>query len=425
MMMNKEKLGNRKALWMQVFLLLTLFSIGFVLDTDQAIAQGKPIKIGYLAPRTGPAASNAKDMVDAMNLCVDDFGGKIADRSIQVIVEDTEGKPAVGLVKARKLVLEDGCNVIAGPVLGNVNNAVSPFLNENKIPFLTMAASPADLTLQKLTPWMIRPVFSGPQLSHPFGEYAYKVMGLRKVVTMALDYTFGYDVIQGFHKTFEDAGGQVIQQIWTPLAALDLAPYLSQVDRSADALIAQYWGSFSLRFVKQVVEAGLKGKMKILGAVTTVDEHALRNMGDEAIGIISNCNWSPQLDTPEAKAFVTGYRKRYNIDPSYYSEMSYSLFKWLFLALQKMGGEVENKEGLLKTIETLKWNAPRGPLELDEYRNAIQNVYIRRVDKVGGKLVNTVLYTYPKVRQNWIWPMEEYKKWPEYSRDYPPCRYCK
>ena len=324
-------------------------------------------------------------MIDAMNMCVDEFGGKIAGRPIQVIVEDTEGKPAVGLVKARKLVIEDGCQVMTGPLLGHVNNAVSPFLNEQKIPWLSDAASPADLTLQNLTPWIIRTVFSGPQLSHPFGEYAYKVMGLRRVATMSLDYAFGYDVVGGFCKTFQDAGGKVIQKTWTPLTALDFAPYLAQVDRSADALFSLYWGSFSLRFAKQVVEAGLKGKMAILGGVTTVDEHCLRNMGDEAIGIVSSCNWSPYIDTPEAKAFVNAFRKRFNFDPSYYSEMSYSLFKWLFLSLQKIGGNVEDKEKLFKTVVGLKFNAPRGPLALDEYRNAIQNVYIRKVDKVGGQ----------------------------------------
>jgi branched-chain amino acid transport system substrate-binding protein len=419
--MFREKRGNAWA----VMLLIGGFSMVFLLGPGYATAQVKPIKVGYILPRTGPFASNGKDMFDAMTMAVDEFGGKIAGRPIQVIVEDTEAKPTVGLIKARKLLVEDGCQVMTGPIFGHVNNAVSPFINEQKIPWLTLAGSPAELTLQKLTPWIIRTTFSGPQASHPFGEYAYKVMGLRRVATIGLDYAFGYDIVGGFCKTFQDAGGKVIQKIWTPMTALDLAPYLAQVDKSADALFALYSGSISLRFVKQVVEAGLKGKMAILGGMTTVDEHALRNMGDEAIGIVSSSNWSPYINTPEAKAFVDAYRKRYNLDPSYYSEMSYSLFKWLFLALQKVDGNVEDKEKLFKTIVSLKFSAPRGPLELDNYRNANQNIYIRRVDKVGGKLQNTVLHTYPNVKQNWIWPMEEYIKRPEYSRDYPPCPDCK
>ena len=245
------------------------------------------------------------------------------------------------------------------------------------------------------------------------------------MATIGLDYAFGYDQVGGFCKTFQDAGGKVIQKIWTPLTALDLAPYLSQVDRSADALFSLYSASISLRFVKQVVEAGLKGKMAILGGMTTVDEHALRHMGDEAIGIVSSSNWSAYINTPEAKAFVDAYRKRFNVDPSYYSEMSFSTFKWLLLSLQKIGGDVEDKEKLFKTIVAMKFNAPRSPLELDNYRNANQNIYISRVDKVGGKLQKTVIHTYPNVKQNWIWPMEEYIKRPEYSRDYPPCPDCK
>ena len=160
--MSRERRSNEGIVCGVMFLFLA-FSMVFVLEPSSATAQVKPIKIGYLTPRTGLSASNAKDMIDAMSMCVDEFGGKIAGRPIQVIVEDTEGKPAVGLVKARKLIIEDGCQMIAGPIYGHVSNAVSPFINEQKIPWLTLAASPADLTLQKLTPWIIRTNFSGPQ----------------------------------------------------------------------------------------------------------------------------------------------------------------------------------------------------------------------------------------------------------------------
>lgn len=381
--------------------------------------EGKPIKIGYLAPVTGPAASNAKDMVDAMKMCVDEFGGKIAGRPLDIIVEDTNGKPAIGLIKARKLVLEDKVAAVCGPLLGNVNYAVSPLINENKVPWFSEAASPASFTLRERTPMIIRLVFSGPQLSHPFGEYAYKTLGIRRVATMGLDYIFGHEVVGGFNRAFQDAGGKVIQKTWTPLGGLDLAPYLAQVDKSADALFALYWGSYSLRFAKQVEEAGLKGKMAILGGVTTVDEHALRNMGDEAIGIISSCNWSAVLDTPEARSFQEEYKKRYNIEPSYYSEMSYSLFKWVFLAIKSVKGNVEDRENFFKACLRLKYTAPRGPLELDSFKNVTQNVYIRIVDKVRGRLQNTVMATIPNVTQNWKYDLEKYAKEPSYSRTWP------
>ena len=208
---------------------------------------------------------------------------------------------------------------------------------------------------------------------------------------------------------------------------LDLSPYISQIRRDADAIFAGFATDSALRFSKQFKEAGLYGKMSVLGANIFTDESALNFMGDESVGYISPNNWSAVLDTPAAKSFVREYQKLYNVThPSYYAEMAYDTAIWIVKAIEQINGNVEDKAKFFEALRRVKLpDAPRGPLELDKYGNVIQNVYIRKVEKVKGVLQNTVIGTIPHVSQFWKYNPEEYLKQPRYSRDNPPCRYCK
>ncbi len=417
--------NERRIIMRKMALVVIAFSMLYVLGVGSVTAQGKPIKIGFLSPLTGTAAEGGKDMVDGFMMALDEVGGKVAGRPINVIVEDSAGQPAVGLAKARKLVTNDEIHLLAGLMFGHVCGAVAPYMNEQKIPLLTLAASPDDLTQRKRLPYLIRTSFSGSQTSQPFGEWAYKNLGIRQIVTIGNDYVYGHEGVAGFHKTFEDAGGKVIQKIWSPMGALDLAPYITQIRKDADTVFAHYIGSFTLRFAKQFEEAGLKGKMKVLGGMLLTDESNLAFMGDEALGFITTSNWSGALDTPEARKFVQEYRKRYGKIPSLYSVNIYSTARWLFEGIKAVGGNVEDKEKLLMAIRQVKLpNEPRGPLELDNYNNVIQNVFVRKVERVRGELQNTVIATIPRVSQFWKYNPEEFLKQLPYSRDYPPCQYC-
>jgi branched-chain amino acid transport system substrate-binding protein len=406
-----------------VLLIVIAFSL---LGVGVNAAQQEPIKIGFLTPLTGPAAQGGKDQYDGFMMGIDSVGGKAAGRPIKVILEDDAWKPDVALAKARKLAAEDKVLLISGPMAGHACLALYPYINEQEMPFMP-CCMPDDFTQRKRSPFIIRTTGAGSQLSHPLGEWAYKNLKIKKVVIMGMDYSYGHEVSGGFHRTFEEAGGQVIQRIWSPLNALDLAPYISQINREADAVFATYVGSLSLRFAKQFQEAGLYGKMVVLGANTTTDESALNFMGDEAIGYITSNNWSAALDTPAAKRFVAEYNRRYNIaQPSYFAEMFYDTAIWIVKAIESLKGNVEDKNKLLEALRQVKLpDAPRGPLELDKYNNVIQNIYIRKVEKVKGVLQNTVIATYPKVSQFWKYNPEEFLKQPVYSRDQPPCRFCK
>ena len=181
-----------------------------------AAAQG-PIKIGFLSPLSGAIAQAGKDMYSGCELYWQEHGMQIAGRKLQVILEDTEGQPATAVAKLRKLIDSDRVNLLAGVILSNVAYALVPPIEAAGIPTIYPINSADDLTQRKRPKWLVRTGFSAGGNMHPFGEYAAKTLKYRKVVTIGLDYAFGWETVGGFHKSFEDNGGQVIQKIWVPL----------------------------------------------------------------------------------------------------------------------------------------------------------------------------------------------------------------
>jgi branched-chain amino acid transport system substrate-binding protein len=388
-------------------------------------AQKGPIKVGFLAPMTGPAAQVGKDMSNGFQMWLDENGGKIAGRTVEFIVEDTQGQPQVALTKLRKLVESDRAHVLAGELFAHIGYALAPKADEYKVPLLFPVVAADDLTQRKPAKWVFRTGWASSQPSHAFGEYAAKTLGYKKVATIGIDYAFGWEVIGGFQKTFEENGGQIIQKLWAPLNTTDFAPYLSLLRRDADAVFSMMVTISSLRFPKQYQDAGLKAKIPLIGGGTSFDEFALPSLGDEAIGAISPLIYSAALDTPINKRFVKEYRSKYGKVPSYYSETCYTTARWINEAAKTIGGDVEDREKFLAALRKVEIpDAPRGPVKLDPYGNPIQNVYIRKVEKKDGELWNTVIHTYPAVSQFWKYKAEEFLKQPVYDRGFPPCKFC-
>jgi branched-chain amino acid transport system substrate-binding protein len=155
----------------------------------------------------------------------------------------------------------------------------------------------------------------------------------------------------------------------------------------------------------------------LIGGGTTTDEHVLPFMGDEAIGTVTALHYSAALDTSANRAFAQAYRARFKKVPSYYSESMYTGGKWLVEAIDAIGGNVEDRAALVEALRRVKPSGlPRGPVELDAFGNPIENVYIRRVERVNGELQNTVIETFPRVSQFWTYDPASYLKEPLYVR---------
>ena len=404
--------------------LMLLLAVAGILVAGDAAAQG-PIKIGFISPLTGAIAAAGKDMYTGCELYWQESGWQMAGRKVEVILEDNEGNPATALVKLRKLVENDHVNMVAGVILSNVAYALVPYIEAQEIPTMYPINSADDLTQRKRPKWLIRTGFSAGGNMHPFGEYAAKVLGYKKIVTVGLDYAFGWETVGGFHKSFEDNGGQVVQKLWVPLNVQDYSPYLSQIKKDADAVFVVALGRWTLLFAQQYAASGLRGRIPLIAGGTYTDEHVLPQLGDESIGVVSAHHYSASLDTPANKRFRAAFEKAYNRIPSFYSENCYTGARIIDEAVRAIGGKVEDRAAFMAALRKVQiTDAPRGPVQMDAYGNPTQNIYIRKVERVGGKLQNTVIYTYPAVSQFWKYNPEEFLKQPVYSRDFPPCRHC-
>ncbi|PYM19721.1 MAG: ABC transporter substrate-binding protein [Candidatus Rokuibacteriota bacterium] len=410
---------------MLALFLLALITVVLVVAAVPTAAQKGPIKIGMIVSLSGPLAANGKDMVNGYEMFFEQVGYKIAGREIKFLIEDDEGKPATGLTKIRGLVEGQGVHLVTGPVSAGIGYAVAPYIDARKVPALFPIVAADDLTQRKRSPYIVRVGWASSQPSHPFGKWVYDNLKYKRIAVIGYDFAFGWEVVAGFQRTFEEAGGQIVQKLWPPLGTADFAPYISQLKRDADAVFAQFSGADALRFAKQYDEAGLKAKLPLIGGGTFTDEHVLRTMGDEVLGVITPLHYSAALENAANKKFAQAYEAKFKQVPSYYSEGTYVAGLVLKAALEATGGDIESADKFLAALRKVTLtDIPRGPIRFDDFGNPIMNVYVRKVERVGGRLQNTVIHTFPNVSQFWTYKPDEYLKAPAYSRDYPPCKHC-
>jgi branched-chain amino acid transport system substrate-binding protein len=383
-------------------------------------AQGEPIRIGFLTVRTGPLAAGGKQMEQGIQLFLKERNNMIAGRKVELIIADTGGNPAGAKTKTQELVERDHVHVIIGPLAAFEALAIADYLTEKEIPTLGVAAA-EDMTQRHPSPWFVRLTSTSAQCAYPLAEYSARELKYKKIVTIADDFAYGHEMCAGFQRAFEDNGGKIIQKIFTPLATPDYGSYVAQV-KSADAIFLGTAGSNGFRFLRQFIEYGLKDKMAVIGGMTALDESVLRNMGDEALGILTTSWYSAELDNPLNKVFAPAFRKQFKYDPGYYAGSTYVSGEVLEAALKTTKGNVEDKKDLMTAIRGSNAETVRGLVKFDEFGNAIGNVYIRKVTKSDGRLVNSVIKTYPDVTQFWTYDKAAFLKNPVYSRDYPPAK---
>jgi branched-chain amino acid transport system substrate-binding protein len=392
-------------------------------------AGAEELRIGLLAPTTGIFAAVGKDMVDGFQMYLDQVHNNFGGVQVKLIVEDEQGKPDVAVTKARKLILQDKVNMIVGGLLASTGYALAPVSTSEKTLYIASVAAADDLTQRQLSkfPYFIRTGWTSSQPSHPFGQWACE-QGYKKIAVIAADYALGYEITGGFQKAFEDCGGQIIQKLWPPVGTKDFGPYIPTIKQDADAIFTVMVGPMSLQFPKQLAASG--NKKPVIGGGTSYDEFVLPAMGDEVIGHVSALQYSAAIDTPKNAEFVKAYRAKYNKVPSYYSETDYTTAQWIDMVMQKTGGKWPGAEEFIKIMQSIKIDAVRGPVSLDEMRNPVENIYIKKVEKKqmfgypNAELWNTVIKTYPNVGQFWTYDKAAFLKQPVYSRDFPPCKFC-
>src|SRR5262252_1467373 len=423
-----SKLTSKLASGAGPMLIGACLTFGMSLELTSGLA-AEELRIGFIAPMTGPFAQVGKDMVNGFEMYSNEVKGDLAGATVKFILEDDQAKPPTSVLKAEKLIRQDKVHMLIGGVLASTGYALAPVSTREKVVYLPSVPAADDLTQRDAAkyPYVVRTGWTSSQPSHPLGQWACE-QGYKKIAAIAADYAFGHVVVGGFQKAFEDCGGKIIQKVWPPLNTIDFGPYIPTLKQDADAIFTLMVGPMSLQFPKQLAAAG--NKKPVIGGGTSYDEFSLPFMGDEVIGHVSPLQYSAALDTPKNAAFVKAYRAKYGKVPSYFSETNYTTAQMIHEVMKQTRGKWPGADEFVKLLASVKVDAVRGPVSLDDMRNPVQNIYIKKVEKKKmfgydkEELWNTVIKTYPNVGQFWTFGKAQFLKQPVYSRDFPPCKFC-
>ena len=350
-----------------------------------ALAQD-PIKIGLIAPMTGPFASTGRQVEAAVKLYQQKNGDTVAGRKVQVILKDDTGTADVTKRLAQELIVNDKVAVLAGFGLTPLALAAAPLATQAKVPEVVMCAATSSIT--EASPFIVRSGFTLPQVSSPMADWAAK-NGIKKVVTLVSDYGPGIDAEKWFSETFKNAGGSV-ENLRVPLRNPDFSPFLQRAaDAKPDAVFIFVPSGVGAQFMKQFAERGLdKSGIKLIGTGDVTDDDLLNDMGDTALGVVTSFHYSAAHDSPENKAYVADFKKaNNNMRPNFHSVGAYDGMHLIYEGLKKTNGQ--GGQALVDAMKGMSWASPRGPITIDpQTREVVQDVFIRKVEKKDGELYN-------------------------------------
>ena len=351
------------------------------------------VKVGLIAPMTGPQAASGRQMVAGAKLYMSVNGSKVGDRTIELIVKDDTGVADVTRRIAQELIVNDKVAVISGFGLTPLAMAVGPVITQSKVPAVIMVAGTASIV--GTSQYFARASFTLPQNTMPVAEWAAK-NGIKNVVSLVSDYGPGLDAQNAFKTKFEASGGKVIDQLKMPLDAPEFAPYLQRAkDLKPDAVFLFVPAPQAGALMKQVVDRGLtQAGIKVIGTGDVTDDDQLNAMGDGVLGMITSYNYSAAHDTPENKKFVEGFKKaNENMRPNVIGLSGYDGMHLIYEAIKKANSTDGTK--LIDAMKGMSWTSPRGPMSVDpQTRDVTQNVYIRRVERKDGELFNIEFDTF-------------------------------
>ncbi|WP_237478330.1 ABC transporter substrate-binding protein [Lichenibacterium dinghuense] len=384
-------------------------------------AQAEPFRIGLLTVRTGPLAQGGLQMEQGLATFLKEKGSTLAGRAVELIAADTGGNPAGARTKAQELVERNKVGVILGPLAAFELLAVTDYVRARKVPLISLAAA-EDVTQRHVNPWVVRPAASSGQCSHVMADYALKEMHLKRVATISEDFAFGYEQVSAFQRVFEDEGGKVVRKLWPPLNAPDFTPFIAQIGQ-VDGVFTGFAGSNPLKFLRAYADVGLKGKVPVTGGWTAFDDALLKSFGDEAVGAYSSTFYTSDYGSDSNKRFVAAMDKDYGVVPGAYSAGMYIAGQCVEGAIAKLGGKTDDKDAFMAALKGLSLtDTPRGPFTFDTYGNVVGDVFVRRCERQGGKLVNATVKTYEKVSQFWTYDPATFLKEPVYAKDSPPAK---
>ena len=353
-----------------------------------ASAQDNVFKIGLILPMTGQQATTGRQIEAAARLYMAQNGDTVAGKKIQLIVKDDTSLPDVTRRLAQELVVNDKVNVLAGMGITPSAMATAPLATQSKTPLVVMAAATSSIT--EASPYVVRTSFTLPQVSVALADWAPK-NGIKKVVTLVSDYGPGIDAEKFFNQRLTFNGGQVTEALRVPLRNPDFAPFLQKVrDAKPDALFVFVPSGAGAAVMKQFLERGMdKAGIKLIGTGDVTDDDQLNDMGDGALGVVTSHHYSAAHPSPMNKKFVEAFEKaNKGLRPNFMAVGGYDGMRVIYEALKTTKG-ADGGDALLAAMKGQIFESPRGKVFIDaQTRDIVQDVYLRKVERVNGQLYN-------------------------------------
>jgi len=362
-------------------------------------AQGT-VRIGLVLTLSGQFADAGNQLDNGIKTYMKQHGDSVAGKKIEIIRKDTGG-PAPDVAKrlSQELVVRDKVDILAGYVLTPNAMAAGDVSAEAK-KFMVVMNAATSIVITK-SPYMIRTSVVLPQVMETFGTWAATKGGLKQNYTMVTDYGPGHDAEAAFQTGFKGAGGTIVGSVRFPVANPDFSAFVQRAKDLAPQSIYIFipGGAQPAALGKAFAERGIDlNKTKVLGSGETTAEAALKSMGDTALGIITAWHYDYKLDNKLNQAFVKEFYAMHGRNPDFFSIGGYDGMHAIYETLKKTKGNTD-AEAMIAAAKGLKWDSPRGPMGIDpETRDVVQDVYIRRVQKVGGELVNVPFDRVPQVK---------------------------
>jgi branched-chain amino acid transport system substrate-binding protein len=344
------------------------------LVSGPALAQEKTVKIGFISTFSGPPAAIGNDMKNSFELGLDHLGRKLGGLPVEVIYEDDQLKPEVGVQKTQKLIESDKVDFIVGYIWSNVLLASLKPLVDSKTMTVVTNAGASQLAGELCSPYVFSTSWNNDQTPAAVGEYMNQ-KGVKTAFLMGPNYAAGKDMLAGVQTTFK---GQILGQELTRWPdQIDFSAELSKArDAKPDAIFAFYPGGIGVQFVTQYVQAGLKGQIPLYTAFI-IDDLSLPRLKDLAVGIPGAQNWVNDLPNAANKKFVGDYKAKYNSSPSFYGAQAYDAVALLDTAVTAVKGDLSDKEGMRKEMEKADFKSVRGDFKFGNNHIPIQNFYLQ------------------------------------------------
>lgn len=366
-------------------------ALAVTLWSAPALAQDK-LKIGFITTLSWPGTTNGREILDGFTLGIDDSGGTLGGRAIDLVVGDDENKPDIGVQLVRKMIEQDKVALFAGFLGSNITIAAANVILPRNLVMLVLNGGPSQLAGAGCNPNLYDVAFQSDTPAEAMAIYLQN-KGAQHVFLVTQNWPPGRDAVAGFKRYFK---GDIAGEIYAPLNQLDYAAELSEVrGANADAMYFFFTGGASvINFVKQLDEAGLKDRMGLYTQTNPLDDQTLPGIGDGAIGIESAGQWSEDLDNQANHDFTAHFRTKYGRRASISAANAYDGARLLDAALRATGGKVEPGERFRAALTAAHFDPVRGKFRFNRNHFPIQNFYLSKVERDrDGVLTNRLEQT--------------------------------